>query len=293
MRILLLGKVGQLGWELQRTLAPLGDVMALDYPEIDLARPRQSGEILSGFRPTVVVNATAYTAVDRAEAERDLAMAVNGQAPGELAEAARRLGAALIHYSTDYVFDGTKDEPYIEADTPNPLNVYGHSKLAGEQAIQQVGGAYLILRTSWVYSLRRENFVTKVLAWSRQRQTLRIVKDQISNPTWCRMLAEVTAQLLAMGKGDLPDWLSEQAGLYHLAGSGHASRYEWAQAILRLDPRREEQISQEVQPALSVDFPSPAQRPVNSALNCTLFTQTFGLALPGWEDALLLALEAS
>ncbi len=293
MRILLLGNTGQLGWELERTLAPLGEVIPLDYPALDLADEGQVRLLVRRVAPQVIVNATAYTAVDRAETESDLAYAVNARAPQLLAEEAQAIGAALIHFSTDYVFDGVKGAPYVETDLPNPLGVYGASKLAGEQAIQQVGGVYLILRAAWVYSTRRESFVTKVLQWARQQRALRIVADQVSNPTWARALAEITAQLLAQGGLQVVPWLAERAGLYHLAGDGYASRYEWAQAILRLDPHPEEQIVEAVEPALTTDFPTPAHRPLFSALNCDKFMDTFGLRLPDWRNALRLALENS
>ena len=290
MNILLLGNTGQLGWELQRTLAPLGQVAALDYPEVNLADAAGLRQIVRRLHPQVIVNATAYTAVDRAESETELAMAVNSRGPGILAEEAATLGAALLHFSTDYVFDGAKGSAYIETDIPNPLNVYGRSKWAGEQAVQQVGGAYLILRTSWVYSLRRDSFVTKVLKWARQQRTLRLVTDQVSNPTWARMLAEVTAQMLAMGGRDVVPWLTERRGLYHLAGDGYASRMEWAQAILRCDPHRDEQVIGDILPGQTDDFPSPACRPLFSALNCDHFFEVFGLRLPPWEIALRLAM---
>jgi len=290
VNILLLGNTGQLGWELQRTLAPLGQVAALDYPEVNLADAAGLRQIVRRLHPQVIVNATAYTAVDRAESETELAMAVNSRGPGILAEEAAALGAALLHFSTDYVFDGAKGSAYIETDIPNPLNVYGRSKWAGEQAVQQVGGAYLILRTSWVYSLRRDSFVTKVLKWARQQRTLRLVTDQVSNPTWARMLAEVTAQMLAMGGRDVVPWLTERRGLYHLAGDGYASRMEWAQAILRCDPHRDEQVIGDILPGQTDDFPSPACRPLFSALNCDHFFEVFGLRLPPWEIALRLAM---
>ena len=292
MHILLLGKYGQLGWELQRTIAPLGDILALDFPQIDLKQEGSLREPIHDIRPRVILNATAYTAVDRAESEPEIAQAINTHAPRMMAEEAKKIGAAIIHYSTDYVFDGTKGSDYLEQDTPNPLNVYGQSKLAGERAIQEVGGSYLILRASWVYSVRRDSFVTKVLEWSRTQTSLRIVRDQVSNPTWCRMLAEATAQLLVMAGKDVAGWMDERRGIYHLAGSGRASRFEWAQAILEMDPRREEQIVHEVQPALTHDFPTPAVRPLHSALNCDRFTDTFGLSLPEWREALKLAMEA-
>lgn len=291
MRILLIGKTGQLGWELRRTLAPLGEVVAVDYPEINLADEKNVRDWVRRTQPQVIVNAAAYTAVDKAESEPELAMAINGTAPGVLAEEARSLGAALLHYSTDYVFDGTKGETYIETDTPNPLSVYGLSKLAGDQNVEQVGGAYLIFRTAWVYSLRQGGFVQKVLGWARQNETLRIVSDQVGSPTWARMLAEVTAQVLAMGGADIPGWVAERRGLYHLGGEGAVSRLDWAKAILKYDPRPEEQVVREVLPALSSEFPTPATRPLHSPVNCDLFADTFGLRLPEWDESLKLAME--
>ena len=231
MRILLFGKNGQVGWELQRTLAILGEVIAIDYPELDLTNPDDVRNRVSECKPQLIVNAAAYTNVDKAESETNLAFAVNATAPGILAEEAKRLGAVMVHYSTDYVFDGAQVSPYKEDDLPNPINAYRKSKLAGEQAIRSVDGDYLLLRTSWVYSLWRDSFVTKTLKWSRENQILRVVDDQIGSPTYSRMLAEVTAQMLAMSRGELL-WLVERKGLYHLAGKGAATRYEWAQAIL-------------------------------------------------------------
>lgn len=293
MRILLLGKYGQLGWELKRTLLPLGEVYAFDYPEIDLTRPDSIRKTIRDINPEVIVNATAYTAVDRAESGPEMAMAINARAPGVLAEEALDLNAVLVHYSTDYVFDGTKGEPYLEEDEPNPINVYGQSKLAGEHGIRDVGGAYLILRTSWVYSLRRDSFVNKVLKWSRNEKTLRIVSDQIGSPTWSRMLAEANAQLLAMGKEDPYGWITDRSGVYHLAGFGNASRLEWARAILEYDPGHDEQIVEEVQPALTYEFPAPAKRPLFSALNCAKFKSAFDLRLPEWREALQLAMDSN
>ena len=289
-RILLFGKFGQLGWDLHRSLAPLGEIIALDYPEIDLIHYNSLDEVIQKEKPDLIVNATAYTAVDQAENEAEIAMAINAHAPKRLAELAQANKAALIHYSTDYVFDGTKGSPYLESDSPRPLGVYGESKLAGELGIEQVSGAYLIFRTSWVYSLRRDSFVTKVLNWARTQTSLQIVADQVSNPTWCRMLAEATTQILAQAGKHPHGWINERRGLYHLAGSGFASRFEWAKKILEYDPLRDEQIVEDIQPALTGDFPTPAQRPLYSALNCDLFTETFGLRLPEWEVALELAM---
>ena len=294
MNLLLLGKNGQLGWELQRCLQPLGRVAAFDTPKVDLADAAGLRKIVRECHPDCIVNAAAYTGVDKAESEPELAEAINGHAPGVLAEEARKLRAVLIHYSTDYVFDGKKGAPYIESDLPNPLNIYGASKLHGEQAIQQAGGEYLILRTSWVYTrrtgagdLRQGGFVNQVLDWARQLDRLRVVTDQVGNPTWSRMLAESTAQLLA--RGAVP--IREHTGLYHLAGSGLASRYDWAKLILELDPDKSQQRVKEIAPALTADFPTPAQRPLFSALDCSHFSATFGLQLPDWKAALQLALQ--
>ncbi len=290
MKILLLGNTGQLGWELQRSLAPLGPVAGLDYPQIDLTDAEGARALMRDLRPDVVVNATAYTAVDKAESEREAAFALNAFAPGVLAEEAARLGAALLHYSTDYVFDGKKETPYTEDDLPAPLNVYGESKLAGEQAVQAAGGAYFIFRTAWVYSLRRPSFVTKALSWARRNPVLRIVDDQVSNPTWARALAEVSAQVLAQSAagGEAFGWVRERAGLYHLAGGGYASRYAWAREIIRLGAGEN---PPQVVAAKSAAFPTPAQRPLFSALDCSKFEAVFNLHLPPWREALRLAME--
>ena len=290
LRILLIGRSGQLGWELQRCLAPLGEVVTYDYPEIDLGKPASLPSLVRGVNPQVIVNAAAYTNVDKAESEVELARQINAVAPGVLAEDANRLNAAFIHYSTDYVFDGCKGAPYVESDAPHPLNVYGKTKLEGEQAIQAVGGAYLILRTSWVYSLRQGGFVTKVLQWAQQQEVLRVVDDQISGPTWARMLAEATALALAQGRDDSAGYIREKAGLYHLAGSGACSRYEWAQAILELDPNKSEHKVRQLLPAKSSQFPTPAERPLVSVLECGKFEQTFGLRLPAWRYNITLAM---
>jgi dTDP-4-dehydrorhamnose reductase len=286
-RVLLIGKNGQLGWELHRSLATLGELIAVDYPEIDLGQPESGRDLIRRIQPQVIVNAAAYTAVDQAETEQELARKINAIAPGVLAEEARRLNALFIHYSTDYVFDGTKGTPYTESELPNPLNFYGLVKLEGEQNVENIGGAYLIFRTSWVYSLRQQSgFVNKVLQWARQQETLRLVKDQISNPTWARMLADVTAQVLAQGF----ETCSERKGLYHLAGGGFTSRFEWAKLILELDPNQFEQTVKELSPALTSEFPTPARRPLFSALNCDHFSYIFGLSLPNWRDGLQLAI---
>jgi dTDP-4-dehydrorhamnose reductase len=286
MKILLFGKNGQLGWELQRTLAPLGAITALDFEDLDLLDADVLRGRLQDLRPEVIVNAAAYTDVDGAERDRDKAFAINATAPRIMAEEAKSTNASLIHYSTDYVFDGTKGAPYVEGDTPHPVNAYGESKLAGEQAVQAAGGSFLIFRTAWLYSLRGDNFVTKVLSWARKHEVLHIVDDQIANPTWARTLAQLTAHVLTHGT----DYVAEHRGLYHLAGDGYASRYEWAQEILKLDPKPEEQLTREVRRAVTSDIPTPASRPTFSALNCDRCTQVFGLTAPAWAHELKLAL---
>ncbi len=288
-KILLLGKYGQVGWEARRALSCLGEVVALDYPEVDFTHSDQLRGLVAEIKPDVIYNAAAYTAVDRAETEVERARLINAVAAGVLAESAAMVGAVLIHFSTDYVFDGEKGVAYTELDAPHPISVYGQSKLEGEQAIQQVDCAYLIFRTAWVYSRRRDSFVTKVLQWARERPVLRVVADQVSNPTWSRSLAEITAQVLAKGGDQITEWVKGRRGVYHLAGSGSASRLEWARAILANRPQAEQPA--EVQPALTSDFPAPARRPLYSALDCALFSRTFGLRLPPWEQALQLAME--
>ena len=288
MRILILGCTGQVGWEAQRSLSTLGEVIALDYPDVDFTRPEQVKNLVDEVRPQVIYNAVAYTAVDKAESEVERVRLINATSVGVLAEAAARLGAALIHFSTDYVFDGTKGRAYVETDAPNPLNAYGLTKLEGEQEVQQVDCAYLILRTAWVYSMRRDSFIAKVQQWAKDRSTLRVVADQVSNPTWSRSLADITGQLIARGGDDLTGWIKEHRGVYHLAGDGCASRWDWAQAILNNQPLDH---PVEVVPAASSEFPSPADRPLYSALDCGLFSRTFHLQLPHWEKALQLAMQ--
>jgi dTDP-4-dehydrorhamnose reductase len=290
MNIVLFGKGGQLGWELERTLPGLGKVVALDRGQVDLLDLKGVQQTLEELKPDLIINASAYTDVDRAEIEPELAMNVNARAPGVMAEISRKLGAVLIHFSTDYVFDGQANTPYTENDQTHPLNMYGESKLMGEENIKQAGDAFLILRTSWVYSLRGNSFVNKVLGWARKNDTLKIVNDQIGSPTWARMLAEVTSLLLAQNQGNLYETFHEQCGIYHLAGSGYTSRYEWAKQILANDPNRSEQTVQTLEPGRSDEFPTPAARPLFSALDCTRFENTFGLQLPPWSSTLKLAM---
>lgn len=274
-KLLLIGKNGQVGWELQRTCAPLGEVVALDYPDVNLADLDGLRSLVRELKPDVILNPAAYTNVDKAESEPELARAVNALGPEVLAEEAKRLGAVLVHWSTDYVFDGTKGAPYVEEDAPNPLNVYGATKLEGEQRVAAVGGAYIIYRTSWVYSMRAGGFVTKVLKWAREQEVMRVVDDQISSPTSARMLAEIAALVLAQGRDDVYGYLQEKGGLYHCAGAGSCSRYEWAKTILDLDPHKEEQVVKELLSAKSSEFSTPAARPMVSVLGCEKLRSMF------------------
>ena len=290
-RILVTAPAGQVGWELRRTLAPLGEVVAAGRSgplALDLADPDRIRAVVREVRPDLVVNAAAYTAVDKAEEERELAMAVNATAPGILAEEAARLGAPLIHYSTDYVFDGTKGTPYVEDDAPNPVNVYGESKLAGERAVQEAGGAAVILRTSWVYGLRGRNFLLTMRRLAAEKAQLNIVDDQIASPTWSRMIAETTAAAVARaGVGGL----QERAGLYHLAAAGETSWCGFARRIFELMAEREGATVPVVQGLPTADYPTPARRPLYTKLDCGKFEQAFGARVPGWGDSLTLCLE--
>ena len=285
-KILQIGTNGQVGWELLRTCAPLGEVIALDYPDVDLADAAGLRRLVREIKPDIILNAAAYTNVDKAESEPERARAINAIGPGILAEEAKKANAVLVHYSTDYVFDGTKNSPYVETDQPNPLNVYGHTKLEGEQAIAASGCANLVLRTSWVYSMRQGGFVTKVLQWSREQEVMRVVDDQISGPTSARTLAEVTALILAKIDEHPREWLQDRSGIYHCTGDGACSRYEWAQKILEIDPGKDEQKVQKLERAKSSEFPVPAERPMISVLNCDKLEHAFGLRLPAWQEDL-------
>jgi len=284
MKILLTGCGGQLGRELKRSLACLGELVACDHRQLDLAQPDALRETVRAIAPTVIVNAAAYTAVDQAEAEQAVADAINAVGPRILAEEARRLGALLIHYSTDYVFDGVKPTPYTEDDVPQPLSAYGRSKLGGELAIAASGARHLIVRTSWVYGLHGANFMKTMLKLGRRScetgDELRVVGDQFGAPTWSRHLADATALILA--RRDIP------GGLYHLAAAGETNWHEYAEAIFAEAQRAGllEKIPV-VRRIASADYPLPAARPANSRLDCSRFGRDFGLALPDWRTGLI------
>jgi dTDP-4-dehydrorhamnose reductase len=281
-RILLTGGNGQVGRALRQTLPQSATLVVPDRSALDLANPDSIRNTVRDCRPTLIINAAAYTAVDRAESEADLAMAVNGVAPGVLAEEAKRLNATLVHYSTDYVFDGKKSTAYTETDTPNPLNVYGKTKLAGEQAVRAVGAAHYTLRTSWVYAAEGANFVNTILRLARERPELRIVDDQTGAPTWARAIAEMTVQMLGTARSDA----SPQHGLYHLTATGAVTWCGFARAILDEAQKISGAVPPRLTPITTADYPLPAQRPVNSRLDTMRFTTTFGITPAPWQKML-------
>jgi dTDP-4-dehydrorhamnose reductase len=285
--ILLIGRIGQVGWELRRTLAPLGRVIAVDYPEIDLTDGGSIQKWVRETSPTVVVNAAAYTAVDKAETEPERCQLINGVAPGILAEEAKRANALIVHYSTDYIFDGTKQTPYVEDDPPNPLGAYGRSKLAGDRAVQQVGIPHLIFRLCWVYGARGQNFMLTMRRLARERETLRVVQDQVGCPTWSRMIAQTTALAL---KQVLKTDLDSLSGAYHLAAAGQTSWHDFAQAIVDLMPAQEKKCAT-VQAITTAEYPLAARRPAFSVLSCEKLHRTFDLRLPAWDESLQQVME--
>ena len=284
-RILLIGANGQVGWELRRTLATLGDVIPASLegeygPTIDLLDPASLARLVQDTSPDAVVNAAAYTAVDKAETDRAIAQRINADAVGELGAMLAERGTPIVHYSTDFVFSGNLDRPYREDDAPGPLNVYGETKLAGEQALLSSGAHVLIFRTSWVYGIRGANFLLTMLRLLKERDELRIVDDQIGSPTWSRMLASATALVLyRVLRGELD--LEKVGGLYHLTGSGQVSWYGFASAILE-----NAGLDANLIPIPSSEYPAPARRPLYSVLDNGLFQETFGLAMPDWRLSL-------
>jgi len=275
VRILLTGRNGMVGWELERSLAPLGELHAFDHASLDLASPDQVVARVRAVKPDLIVNAAAYTAVDRAESEHEQAYLVNAAGPGFLAAEAKAAGALLIHYSTDYVFDGTKQDPYVEDDAPNPINVYGASKLAGERAIEASGCRYLILRTSWVYAARGKNFLLTILRLAGERPELRVVDDQIGAPTWCRDIAVATARLAGTARA------RDEGGLFHMTAAGATSWCGFAREIVAISGR-----DNKVTPISSSEYRSAAKRPANSVLSCAKLSAAHGTALPDWLQSL-------
>nr|WP_322062769.1 dTDP-4-dehydrorhamnose reductase [Paraburkholderia sp. J63] len=291
--ILLTGINGQVGFELARTLQGLGNVVALDRSRLDLSNLDQVREVVREVKPGLIVNPAAYTAVDQAESDVALAMRLNAEAPAVLAEEAKRIGAAMIHYSTDYVFNGTKDGLYAEDDPVDPQNVYGTSKLEGEQAIAASGCAHLIFRTSWVYGARGKNFLLTMLRLGAEREELKIVADQIGAPTWSNTIAALTANVTAQAIGISPagwdEWWHTHSGIYHLCASGSTSWHGFAEAIFRLSNLPRKPVAMPI-PASA--YPTPASRPANSRMSNAKLAEHFGLYAPHWEVALELCMRA-
>lgn len=282
MKILLLGRNGQVGWELQRSLAPLGEVVALGSAEADFADPAAVARLVTEVRPDVVVNAAAYTAVDQAESEVQQAETVNALAPGAIAAAARDVGAALVHYSTDYVFDGSGTRPWVETDPTGPLSVYGRTKLEGEQRIAAANPRHLVLRTSWVYAARGGNFAKTMLRLARERDRLTVIDDQVGAPTGADLLADVTAHALRALLAD-----PAKAGIYHVAAAGETSWNGYARFVIGRARDQGQQLKagpEQVAPVPTSAFPTPARRPNNSRLDTARFRSAFGLVLPPWQQ---------
>ncbi len=284
MKILLTGCSGQVGYELQRSLQGLGEVVAVDRARMDLADLDQVRNVIRAVQPGLIVNPAAYTAVDKAESEPDLAYRINAQAPAVMAEEAKRLGAALVHYSTDYVFPGADPSPRIETDVTGPVNVYGASKLAGEQAIVASGVRHLIFRTSWVYGMRGKNFLLTMLKLAREREELRIVADQHGAPTWSRTIADSTATVLAQAKAGGASWWDAHGGIYHLSSQGQTTWFEFTQAILA-----EAGITCKLVPITTADYPTPARRPAYSVMSSHKLAASL-CSLPQWREALRLCM---
>jgi len=276
-RFLLTGVEGQVGWELQRTLAVLGEVRALDEKALDLTNVGAIREAVRTLRPTHIVNPAAFTAVDKAEGARDLAFAVNATAVRVLAEEAQGVGARVVHFSTDYVFDGTSSTPYREADRTGPVSAYGASKRAGEEALLESGALALCFRTSWVYAARGQNFLRTMLRVARAGDPLRVVNDQIGSPTWARALAEAVTVAIAR------DAFTREAPIYHLTGSGSCSWYDFAKRIFELAG-----LEVALTPIPTSAYPTPAKRPAFSLLDCGRAARELGVALPDWEQSLRL-----
>jgi dTDP-4-dehydrorhamnose reductase len=288
-RTLVFGRSGQLGWELRHRLSCLGEVKTVGSSEVNFSSPDAIRRAIRDFAPSIIVNAAAYTAVDKAESEPEAAWAVNATAPGVLAEEAKRLNALLVHYSTDYVFDGSKDGPYVESDPTNPLNEYGKSKLGGEKAITAVGGDYLIFRTSWVYGARGANFLLTMMRLAKERPELRIVNDQTGAPTSSECIAQATAHILAQVVSK--QGVQGRSGLYHLTCTGATTWFGFAEEFLgKLSVESSSPLPKLV-PIPTSEFPRPAKRPANSRLSCQRLEEAFGVKMPEWQTALSLVLE--
>jgi dTDP-4-dehydrorhamnose reductase len=292
-RILITGKNGQVGYELQRSLALLGEVIALDRKGCDLSSEESIRSAIRKYQPSIIVNPAAYTAVDKAETERDQAFAINGIAPGIIGEEARKIGALVIHYSTDYVFNGSKDGRYTEDDATDPLSAYGASKLAGEESLRSAGAAHLIFRTSWVYGVYGKNFLKTMLRLMKEREELKIVSDQFGAPTSASLIADVTAFVLKI-MGSSPGSHSDKLGLYHLTAAGETSWHGYASYICQVAAGLGIPLSAvpgKIHPIPASEYPVPAMRPVNSRLDCNRLESSFGIRIPHWERGVEHALQ--
>jgi dTDP-4-dehydrorhamnose reductase len=300
--ILITGRDGQLGFELRRTLAPLGRIIAIDIDNVDFCNLEAVREYVGSSGADIIVNAAAYTAVDRAEAERETAQRINGDVPGVMAEELKRRGGSLfVHYSTDYVFDGAATSPYTEEDTPNPVNVYGETKRMGEVAVQRAGVPHVTLRTEWLYATRGKNFLLTILRLARERKPLRIIADQVGAPTWARMLAEASAQVvgrfLHASAAEAKDW----SGIYHLTAAGQTTWHGFTEAILVESLQQLQKLKRTTDwcesalaslvPIPTSEYPTPARRPSCSVLSNEKIGRVFGIQMPDWRDQVRLALE--
>lgn len=292
MKILLFGRIGQVGWELNQSLQPLGEVIVLDKEDVDFSEPERLRDMVREIKPDIIVNAIAYTAVDKAEEEENLAAKINGSAPGVLAEEALKINALLVHYSTDYVFDGTKKEPYVETDEPNPLNAYGRTKLAGEVEIQSSGCDYLIFRTSWVYASRGHNFLLTILRLAKEREELSIVSDQIGSPTTARLIAETTILCMQQAMCERSKGVFS-SDLYHLTASNSISWQGFAKEIVDVANQalNLELSIKDIKAIPTIEYPTPARRPMNSRLDLSKLEKKFDVVMPDWKDALRLCME--
>jgi dTDP-4-dehydrorhamnose reductase len=302
LKILLTGKNGQVGRELISSLQPLGDVVALGHQELDLTKPEEIRQAIRGIRPHLIVNPAAYTAVDQAESEESIANAVNAEAPGLMAEEAKKIGAALVHYSTDYVFDGSKTSPYIENDPTNPINAYGRTKLAGEKSIRDSGASHLIFRTAWVYGREGKNFLRTILRLATQREELKIVRDQVGAPTSSQDIAMATAEILSQiyAPKSGARAISSVTGTYHMTAGGQTNWYEFAKAILEEASENapdawlatatngQHVITRSVVPITAAEYPTPAKRPAYSVLSNDRLARTFEIQLQDWRAQLQL-----
>lgn len=291
-RILLTGATGQVGGELLETLKPLGEVIAPSRTEMDLANMMSVQETIRAVVPRWIVNPGAYTAVDKAESEPDLALAINAEAVRVMGREARTIGAGVIHFSTDYVFDGSANAPYRETDATGPVSVYGVSKLAGEKALADSGAGHMVFRTSWVYGPLGKNFLLTILKLARERDRLRIVADQHGAPTWSRDLAKMTADVIAQCEAaargrELESVLADVGGVYHAAGAGETTWYGFAVEALRLQQKREPDVRlAQLDAITTAEYPTPAKRPANSRMNCEKLAERFGRKMMDWQDSL-------